>query len=233
MGEPEETPRKLNPLELMFTHLTEGRNELIRERKASAYKRYAIARDFFAETYKDMPPEYVPVDMQRVLRDFRTHCDSEVDEHKDAIEKDYRIVEAVLRTVAEKYPEVYEGADKKMGRSVRTWKANLLPVAASGVLRYLPVSLIQMLSTDRMRRAVGALREAMAEGLNYTSVAKMTGLAPEKATSVPALGAKRRALARFLAFLKNHGHIDMQGQRRGVRYIARPSLEAFARMLEK
>lgn len=216
MAKPSQPSHHGSPLETLLSVLEESRDAAMRLRKASVNKEFMIARHVLTDAYARFEPEDLPVDMQRVKRDFVITRDRMVDEACEDIDKAYRIAVGVLKIVAERYPAFYEESAKDAGLDPKKWRGKELPrVAAPRIGRVLPSRILLHLSSSSMQAMVDTIRREK-DGVSFHHLCERLGLA-EKPTT-------RLAAKHFLAFLRKSGHVTMIGTGRGLRYVAGKTL---------
>lgn len=204
------------PLEFLLTILREARAASMRLRKASLQKEFMTARHMLQDAYADYEPSDLPVDLQKVLRDCAITRDRAIDESCDEVEKSFRITVGVLKTVAERYPHVYEDVAKKTGIDPRQWKSKPLPrVMAPRIGRALPGLVVLHLSASSMGSIVDEIMKAE-DGIGFHRLCEKLGL--------DATPQSRLATKRFLAFLRKGGHVRPKGSGKGLRYSAHKTL---------
>jgi hypothetical protein len=212
-----------SPLETLLMVLKEGRDAAMRLRKASVQREFLVAKHVLSDAYADFQPEDLPVDMQRVLRDFTIARDRMVDEACEDVEKAYRITVGVLKIVAERHPAFYEESSKESGYDAKSWRGKPLPrVAAPRIARTLPAMVLLRLSSASMQGMVDAIRKNK-EGVSFHHLCDRLGLNQKPST--------RLAAKSFLRFLRKSGHVTMVGTGRGLRYVAGPTLRSLRQSL--
>jgi len=223
MTKPKPPSHHGSPLETLLMVLKESRDAAMRLRKASVQREFLIAKHVLSDAYADFQPEDLPVDMQRVQRDFAITRDRMVDEACEDIEKAYRITVGVLKIVAERHPSFYEESAKEAGYDAKKWRGKPLPrVAAPRIVRVLPSLVLLRLSSASMQGMIDTIRKNK-DGVSFHHLCERLGLNQKPST--------RLAAKSFLRFLRKSGHVTMVGTGRGLRYIAGPTLRGLRQKL--
>ena len=234
MDDAKDNAARQNPLEKMLVTLHASKTAIIRERIASIWKKYETATKVVATAYDDFSPEHVPIDLNRVLRDLRIGRDHEVDEETARLEAHFKVATSVLREVASKAPEFYEQADAKLGKRIKQYGVSDPVLAASVGTHLIPLHVIQRLTNSKLRDVLKIVRSSGDAGISFHQLCEKVGFS----RSVPngkkdTFGHKRTALAKFMLFLRENGYVSAKGQRRGMTYQCKPSIDVLVKMLEQ
>lgn len=185
--------------DLIFHQLREGKDALIRARKAKIQREYMIARRTLEATYEDMAPEDLPVDLNRLGRDIEITRDDQISRCIQEIEETHRITREALTSVVSMHPAVYqepadEAATKRTNAAVKASR--------------------HMKHSEVFRVAKFVLSQP--KGVTLMEVCSKFGF-----TSPPAhMGAKK-----LLAWFSAQGMVSKEGAGKAMRYLGTKKLE--------
>lgn len=216
--EGDNNPQKI--LDVVVSGLREGRNRAMQQRKATIQKEFMIARRWVEDSYASFGPEDLPVDVHRIRRDLGVLRDELVDGACAEIDKEYRIAVGVLKLVANEHPGYYCIASDQVQPS-KSWKRSLPPVAAPRIARVLPPKILSGLSSTHISRCVDLLL-GTESGITFSQMADEMNLNDQ---SDPKVLEPRSALKHFCAYLREHGHVAVDGSGRGQRMKGTQSLQ--------
>lgn len=204
----------------VISAMREGRNKSMQHRKAIIQKEFMIARRWVEDAYRNFPPEDLPIDMHRVKRDLAVLRDDLVDESCNEVDQEYRVATGILQLVADKNPGVYLTCSSGI-RQPKAWRRPLPNVSATKISRLIPLSVLEHLNTLVL---VGIIDEFCSGGcISFNHLTRKLDFQ----TSPP----KRFALKKFLDFLKENGHLVVEGTGKGQKMKGSPTLETFRKAL--
>lgn len=214
----ENNPQKV--VDLVVSGLREGRNRAMQQRKAAIQKEFMIARRWVEDSYASFGPADLPVDVHRIQRDLAVLRDQIVDGACSEIDREYRIAVGVLKLVAEQHPGYYCLASDS-AKQPKSWKRSLPPVAAPKIARVLPPKVLAGLNASHISQSVDLLLEAD-EGITFAQLASAMKLNDQEDAK---LLEPRSALKQFCAYLREHGHVAVEGSGRGQKMRGTQSLQ--------
>lgn len=214
----EQSPQKV--VDMVVSGLREGRNRAMQQRKASIQKEFMIARRWLEDSYSGFGPEDLPVDVHRIRRDLGVLRDQLVDGACSDIDREYRIAVGVLKLVAEQHPGYY-AVVSETAKQPKSWKRSLPPVAAPKIARVLPPRILTSLTASHIAKAVDLLLDAP-EGITFAQLAAAMSLNDQTDSK---LLEPRAALKQFCAYLREHGHVAVEGSGRGQKMSGTQTLE--------
>lgn len=208
-------------IDALCCSLQSFRDARIRQRKAQISELYMTTRRTVRELYREYEPEELPIDVNRVTRDIDMERDLTIDAECDAINDDFKMVVGILRTVAERSPELYDKMAKEVGDDRRGWRQvrRRKRTAPSSAL---PMFVVATISARSQSKIIEKLLDSP-EGVTFRDICAQVWPDPT--------GPQKKALRAFLRFLRHGGHIRSDGgSTSSMKYKPSGSLKAVAKI---
>lgn len=209
MDQPPALPHPKTTIERLLLMLTEGKIVAIRQRKADIQKDFMIGRRILTETYSDLEPEDLPVDLQRLCRDLAITRDQKIADACEEVEHFFTVASLIVESVADTHPALYRAPPK--------------PKPVLSAPADTPARVAKHLTGADMGAIAKALGDAP-DGLSLISVCDKLQLTTPSAH----MGAKR-----FLGWLRTSGYVKAQGPGgKGLRYVPTKTMSKFFEKLK-